>query len=56
MLFSISISTVASFDKAFETHLPDRFESMSIKKLLIRESSLFTAYMGFGFLIFPAGL
>jgi hypothetical protein len=27
-----------------------------MKKILIRESLLFTAYMGFGFLIFPAGL
>jgi hypothetical protein len=51
-----SIFTVESFDKTFHTHFPDRSESMDIKKLLIRESLLFTAYMWFGFLIFPAGL
>jgi hypothetical protein len=29
---------------------------MKMKKRLIRESFLFTAYMAFGFLVFPAGL
>ena len=56
LLMVISISLTAAFDNAVHPHLPDRYETMNIKKRLVSESLLFTAYMGFGFLIFPAGL
>jgi len=41
---------------AFHTHLSVRDETMNIKKYLIYEPLLFIVYVGFGFLIFPAGL
>jgi hypothetical protein len=56
MPLPISIFRVKSFDKVFHTNFPDRSETMNINKNLIRESLLFIAYMGFGFLIFPAVL
>jgi hypothetical protein len=56
MPLAISISAVESFDKAFHIYFPYLSETMNMKKLLIRESLLFIAYMWFGFLIFPAGL